>query len=83
VRAKLVSTFLASTSAPGSTAPEASSTVPWMTPVVIWVWASAGRASAAATSNTANVTTLVFRQVGIERAMITLLGKETGVSAFE
>jgi hypothetical protein len=32
----LVSTFLTSTVTPASTAPVASVTVPWMTPVVIW-----------------------------------------------
>src|ERR1700741_4065177 len=33
--------FLASTFPPGSAPPEGSSTLPWMTPVVIWDWAAA------------------------------------------
>ncbi len=36
---KFVSMFFTSTLAPGRDAPFASETVPWIVPVVIWVWA--------------------------------------------
>jgi hypothetical protein len=53
VCSKLVSAFRMVTVAPGMTAPVSSCTTPWMTPVVIWVWAKAGAAVNADTSNAA------------------------------
>src|SRR5208282_4639787 len=46
---KLVSGFLASTPAPCITAPDWSKTVPWITPVVICVWAKPAAANARTT----------------------------------